>query len=187
MTRDRDSLLRAIAEEKAHVGRSRADERTPFEPFEPMWRALCGAKLDHFLANRASAEKYLRNSEWKLRLAAISILREVWGPDDELAAVCEKMAFEDAHEQVRGVALYTLASCFSGTNDTRVGMLLARVVYDSKAPEGVRDAAYRGLFRIRDVDIRAAPMPGKDRIPDDIDWVFVDSFLTRADPERTDD
>jgi hypothetical protein len=123
-------------------------------------------------------EAYLQNPSWKLRLAAISILTVVWKPNARLAAICEKMAFEDPHEQVGAVAVSTLSSYYAETDDPRIGNLLAQIVVDETKSLTVRGAAYDALFKLRfgSVSVRNAPLPY--RFPEHIDWEFVRSFRT---------
>ncbi len=168
--------LRALLEFKASLEQSLKEEPRARELSERMWRELAGAQTDEMLASPEKAEKYLRHPSWKLRLAAISILRMVWEPNERLATECEKIAFDDPHVQVRETALFTLACCFEGTNNARIGALLAQIVSDSGSPEGVRKSAYEGLFRLRGLPVSATPLPGKYRFPEDVDWEFVKSF-----------
>jgi hypothetical protein len=142
-----------------------------------MWKSLAGEQLNEMLASRENSIKRLQDPSWKLRLAAISILRTVWKSYEELAIICEKMAFEDPHFQVRGTALFTLACCFAGTNDARIGKLLASVVKDTTMPDLIREAAYNGLFQLRGTFPLDLPMPGKHRFPADMDSAFVETFL----------
>jgi hypothetical protein len=143
------------------------------------WRAAAGDELGKMLVTPEQTEAYFQNPSFKLRLVAISILRVVWKPNARLAAICEKMAFEDPHEQVRGVALNTLVSCYKGTDDPRIGNLLAQIVDDETKSLSFRGCAYDGLFKLRFgfVSVRNAPLPY--RFPEHIDWEFVRSFAAR--------
>lgn len=154
------------------------------EGYERMWRELCGDELDRLLASRESTEQYVRDLRWEFRLAAISILRVIWGPSRDLAVICEKTILEDPHPEVKGVALTTLGVCLRGTNDLRVGALLARVVHDPHLPKSVRECAYQALFDLRGIDVRQTPDVEEFRAPEDIDWTFVDSFLENDAPSE---
>jgi hypothetical protein len=151
---------------------------------ERMWRALAGEHYDDIMKCPESTMKYLHNESWKLRFAAISVLRMVWKSYDELAAVCEKIAFEDADAQVRATAIFTLGCCFKNKNDSRVGRLLAQVVHDESLSDSFRESAYSGLFWLRGVPAWELPIRGKFSFPDDIDWVFVGSFLREGDKQK---
>lgn len=147
---------------------------------ERMWRKLAGEHFEEMLASRESAEKYLSHPDWQLRVAAIAILRSVWEPDKSLAAACEEMLLKDPHSQVRGIAAITLGSIFQGTNDRRVGSLLATVVKGTTLPDSVRRSAHQALFHIRGVFVLDIPLPGTYRFPEDVDWDFVNSLWTRT-------
>lgn len=140
-------------------------------------RDICGDKLDDFLASRESAERYLHHPSWILRWAAIAVLEGIWGCDTDLAAACERLAFEDPDQRVRHLALFTLRRCYSGTNDRRIGALLARTVADADLPSDIRETAYHQLCDLRGVDPLTSPIPGRCRIPEDIDLALVNSFL----------
>jgi hypothetical protein len=148
-----------------------------------MWRALAGDQAEEMLVSLENTCKYLRDQSWKLRLAAISIMRMEWKAYAQLALICEQLAVSDPHPQVRETALFTLACCFRGTSDPRIGNLLAEIVSDTTTPDSFRQAAYLGLFQVRGMPRLTVPMPGKHHFPDDIDWDFVESFIVR-DPKQ---
>src|SRR5438445_9185579 len=60
---------------------------------EQLWIELAGEKLPEMLTSQQETEKYLQHDSWKLRLAAISIFRTLWGASPEMAKTCGKMAF----------------------------------------------------------------------------------------------
>ena len=138
---------------------------------------MVGERLPEMLKSRACCYKYLSDPSWEVRAGALSILSIAFESDDELARICETAAFEDAHPQVRGIALLGLACCFEGTDDAKIGKLLAEVVADSRAPSGLRESAYAGLFWVRGVPLLQRPRHGLVRVPDGVDWGFVRSFL----------
>lgn len=166
----------------AHSQRSRAKIQ---EFLDESLRDICGDKLDDFLASRESAERYLHDPSWRLRWTAIAALEHFWGCNHDLAAACERLAFEDPHQRVRHSALLTLVRCYSGTNDRRIGALLAQIVRDADLSLETRQAAYHGLFRVKGVNPPNRPIPGRYRIPKDIDWAFVDSFLKEGRQHRS--
>jgi hypothetical protein len=154
--------------------------------FTKLWEVLAGDQVEGMLTNLEKAKQNLQHPSWRLRLAAISILRERWKLYEELARVLEKMAFEDAHPQVRASALFSLACCLEGTNE-RIGQMLASVVKNPALSKDFRASAYNGLFRLRGRPASQSPMPGTYRVPEDVDWQFVDSFITTTShrPQRT--
>jgi tetratricopeptide (TPR) repeat protein len=96
------------------------------------------------------------------------------------------MAFADVDVKVRSSAILALSSSYCGTDDVRIGALLATAVYDEGTPFEVRWFAYMGLFKLRRkrTSIRqgSGERPQSTRIPEDVDWPFVDTFLI---PNRT--
>ena len=75
-----------------------------------------------------------------------------------------------------------LVACYDGTDDVRVGRFLATIVHDEAESEMCRLAAYDALYSLRGTvppvlpAVREGP-PRLPRIPDELDWSFVDSFL----------
>jgi len=142
-----------------------------------MWEKLAGDRLPELMESREGAARFLQDSDWRLRLCALSLLKRKWRPDAALAETSEKLAFADPHPQVRGVALHTLACCFQGTDDPRIGKLLADIVVDERRyDEQSRRSAYSGLFILRDIDVSERLRAIKKRFPEDVDWEFVASF-----------
>jgi hypothetical protein len=88
------------------------------------------------------------------------------------------MALDDADGQVREVALLALGSCYHGSNDARIGRLLAGILKDASQPENFRKIAYTGLFQVRGLPVESWPEPKAVRLEKDVDWSFVESFLT---------
>jgi hypothetical protein len=169
------SDIRELKEEQQQFSKKSAAREREFTT--NMLKSLVGERLDEMRLSSDHAERFLQDPCWKHRLAAIVILREIWGVDERLAAACERMAFEDSHTQVRQSALSNLAQCFSGTDDRRIGILLAQVVSDQAESESFRATVYRGLFTLRDVPMLSRPFPFTERIPEDVDWPFVNSFV----------
>ena len=147
------------------------------------WRKDAGSSVDKMLQDRTDAEYQLTNPDWKVRCTALSILQLHWGAgtDANFGARCEDLGLHDLHPQVRSCALIQLGMCFENTNDLRIGKLLAQVVLDETQPDQPRRGAYLGLYDLRGrsfewAGARADP-PSILRIPEDVDWSFVKSFL----------
>lgn len=182
MTELESSELRAMlitlrslqaAVESPWVSARESNQRTE----QAMLACLAGENAADLLASPENARKYLAHSSWKLRLAAIDALGSVWSPGEDFAATCERIAFSDPHDQVRGFAIYALARCLAGTNDPRAGGILRSVVYNSALPANMRESANLGLYVLRGMPHTAWPLPGKFRFPEEVDWTFVDSFV----------
>lgn len=141
-----------------------------------------GPLLDTMLHSRQDAENCLKHPDFKVRFVALNLLCSHWKPDQNFAKTCECMAFNDPDLQIRGVALSALGTCYRGTNDSRVGKLLAAIVHDEQEPASIRSSAYLALFSVPGLiadwpGLHADPPTGL-RFPDDVDWSFVNSFLT---------
>jgi hypothetical protein len=145
-----------------------------------LWEERAGPHAARMLESRATAEAYLTHPQANLRLAAIMVLKDHWKPDASFVATCEMMVLNDTDPEVRAVAVVTLAGCYKGTDDRRVGGVVARVVQETSAPLSLRRAAYRSLFQIRGMPYEAYANAASDslRFPEDADWQFVNSFLT---------
>jgi RHS repeat-associated protein len=97
-----------------------------------------------------------------------------------LAAICESMARKDSDAQVQAFALLSLGHCYSGTNDERVGRLLASMIRATRLGIDVRRAAYMSLLILTDRADEYDIGGSLDiRIPEDVDWGLVRSFQQR--------
>ncbi|MHC4180699.1 MAG: tetratricopeptide repeat protein [Planctomycetota bacterium] len=136
------------------------------------------------LESPQGAERFLEHPEPLVRMVAIEVLEHHWEPDPTLARACERMAFEDTDSVVRSIAIGVFASCYSYTDDPRVGRILATVVRDEKQPVEFRSAAYNGLFCLRGkvltLDGLCGIPPTSVRFPEEVDWAFVDGFLDES-------
>lgn len=168
-----------VAQAKAAL----ADNESTYSRFQQTrrqhWEDLIGPGVDELLENRALAMQYLNNPEPKHRIAALDILASHWKPDELLSAKCEEMALHDTDNQVRAVALTTLACCYQSSNNVRIGRMMADIVCDAAASDNVRIAAYRSLFRISGLPVDRWPDPMRFQFPGDVDWEFVKSFQSK--------
>jgi HEAT repeat protein len=96
--------------------------------------------------------------------------------------ICENALTEEEDANVRQCAADGLGVCNSGANDPRIGRILSAIVKDESEDNRVRRAAYLSLYILTDKDLEFEH--GTDlvaltesRIPEDVDWSFVDSFL----------
>jgi len=127
---------------------------------------------------------FLANADARIRRAAICVIGMEWRPPpgSEFTALCERMALEDPDLDVRCAALGELGHLYMGTDDVRIGRLLAGIVRDEAQPNCCRLAAYLALFLLRGLVPPLLPLDPKRaelpvRIPEDVDWSFVDSFF----------
>jgi tetratricopeptide (TPR) repeat protein len=136
------------------------------------------------LEKQDAAEEHLRHPDPMVRMTAVSIVFNYWGakPGDEATRVCEEIAIHDTDFNPRSAALSALGECYLNTDDIRIGRLLANVARDEGEVEICRLSACEALHSLRGLSqplwpgARAVP-PTMPRVPEDIDWSFVDSFL----------
>ncbi|MGO8746320.1 MAG: tetratricopeptide repeat protein [Thermoguttaceae bacterium] len=151
------------------------------------WQSLVGPLLAEMLKTREDAYRHLSNAEDNVRIVALELISSHWGskPGDDFSRLCEKMALDDPSINVRLAAISALGRCYADTDDVRIGKLLAQLVHDASMPLSCRRSAYRELFFLRGSPIEAWPSSQaggslKLRIPDEVDWAFVDSFLVEG-------
>src|SRR5262249_3837202 len=100
----------------------------------------------------------------------------------------------DPDPQVRATALCFLGTCYHFTNDVRIGRLLATIVSDEQEISDIRISAYGSLYYVRGDRYELWPgqfavpptAPRQRRIPEDIDWSYVNSFFATLDSSSTD-
>jgi hypothetical protein len=151
---------------------------------EEEWRSLAGPLYERMLGSRSAAEELLGDEDRNVRLASLGVLSFVWRPkpEDYCATLLEEVALEDVDPQVRATALCALGACHNGTSNPRVGRLVAEIVVDESQPITSRRCAYQALFAIRGAIMPAWPGLYANpqtmlRIPEDVDWAFVESFI----------
>jgi len=169
----RESRDRIESERQLRQERGKRNEQT-----KRHWRDVLGPAYDAMLLDREATEHHLYHPDPPARRAALYLLMHHWPRDQQTAVACERMAFEDRDCDVRKAALLGLGECYSHTDDSRVGALLARCVRDESELCEVREAAYFGLFDVRGRRIFFYHNPFEFRFPQDVDWSFVDSFLS---------
>jgi len=176
-----NSLYGALSDQHVtSAQRTLVEGRASIKQFEcDTMKKLAGAQLDNILQSRAAAESFLRNPDPQLRRAALFALGHNWEVTRDLADQCEILLFADPDTKVRLGALANIGAFYHESDDRRIGDMLARMVYDAAQPNDLRIHAYRLLFHVRGM-----PLAVKEKawslefsFPDEVDWVFVDSFL----------
>lgn len=137
---------------------------------------LAGPLFEAMTTSLETAERYLRSSDPRNRLAALFIIRYCWTLTPAFAEQCERMALEDCDEKVRSAALLFLATYYRDTTDRRVGKFVAELLCDAKQPLELRRVAYSSLFLIRGI-LTVSDLSSDFRFPDNVDWSFVSTFL----------
>jgi hypothetical protein len=138
------------------------------------------ADAERMLASRGDAESYLLAADPKFRCAALLALKNCWECDERFGSLCERLAFDDPDVEVRSLALSCLAGFYAAADNTRVERLIAWIVYDSREPRKIRVSAYQSLFIIRRMSLLRGARDALSeafRVPEDIDWAFVNSFF----------
>ena len=145
------------------------------------WERRAGQLVVGMLERREFAEECLRHSDPVVRAVAIEILSFRWETraGDPTAELFEKMAIEEPSTEPRCAAIGATGDCYRGTDDISIGRFLAAIVHNEREHEACRECAYMALYSLRGLlpwSVEAGP-PVRFRIPEDIDWSFVDSFL----------
>jgi hypothetical protein len=139
---------------------------------------------DRMVSNYEYAKACLSDPLRDRRLASLLISWQFYKRNDrEFQDVCRQISLNDPDVRVRGAALFALGSCLAGTDDPRVGGFLAHTMRDSSLPDSVRHFAYAGLWRLRGLPESDRPRLERYRIPEDVDWDLVDSFIRVPLPE----
>lgn len=174
-----DDLDRTLSEKTRLAKRIAANLR---KEQEAEWRTLAGPWYEKMLEDRGVAEELLRHCDRNVRLAALGVISFVWRPnaEDPCVTVLEILAVEDPDAEVRSVALCALGACYRGTSEPRLKRLLADLVADEAQPTTARRCAYQALCAIDGRQMPSWPglfadPPSMLRIPDDVDWAFVNA------------
>jgi HEAT repeat protein len=145
---------------------------------------MAGSTLDRMRRSPAEAIAFLEDSDWKIRWAAIQVLRDNWGLQNavDVTLALKKTALTDPTARVRAAAFAAISKLYERTDEPRIGKLLASVVLNENEPYEVRCAAHNGLHVLRGLAVPtwpglAAIPPTPFRIPEDIDWDFIRSYL----------
>jgi tetratricopeptide (TPR) repeat protein len=180
-----DALLKQIAEQNERHEKS---QRRREEIQRNRWRQWAGSLFDEILQSVEATSRHLENPDSNVRICCADVLVNHWKvpPESEHARRIEQLAFRDADPVVRSVVLFDIAKCYLGTDDVHLGKSMALVVKDSAAATDERRSAYRGLFSLRDLpfggsfDKMMQQSDNLPRIPEDVDWSFVETFLVEG-------
>ena len=144
---------------------------------------LAGPFLRVMLESRVSAESFLTHADPKLRCAAIIVLSMHWGNSAEFAQTCDDLLRSDPSLKVRLQALAAIEGFYGGTDNLRIGGMVARMVLEDSLPLELRRAAYRSLFSIRGMPTAALLKAASPtfRFPEDVDWPFLESFYSERE------
>jgi hypothetical protein len=147
------------------------------------WHGLIGPLLESILVDREFALRQVYHDDPKVRFVAISALGDYWKArnPDPFARVCADLALHERDSQIRSIALTYLGVCYESTNDPHIGKILATIVSSVLEPLSCRQSAYWALYTLRGRHLTpSSPRPSrvpKLKVPEEIDWAFVNSFL----------
>jgi hypothetical protein len=141
-------------------------------------RKQVGADLTEMSRSRADTLRFLQAPDATHRCAALLLIEGQWGPAAAEIALYRQLALSDSDAEVRALAISCLDACYAGTGEAEGARLFASIVRNDRETELIRAKAYRSLLQLqgRPVPKRniRGPAPG---LPQDVDWLFVDSFL----------
>jgi hypothetical protein len=142
-----------------------------------------GPGVQTLLQSQEATEAHIDDADPRMRFAALTLMTYHWGPTEEFQKRCEDMAFHDPDAKVRSRAIGCLGACFHDTDNRRLERLLADIVCNESATYAQRRAAYVALFEISGANMPWVEVIANLRIPEDIDWAFVESFRQANEAE----
>jgi hypothetical protein len=143
------------------------------------WEAIAGPQAARMRESCAVTEAYLEHPDPRLRRAAMLALAHHWNADDQFRETYERIALHDPDPSVRALAVSRVGASYFHTDNRRIGEVIARLLLDERNARDIRAAAYLALFNIRGMPPQVYPEIASDnfRVPEDVDWEFVKSFL----------
>jgi len=149
---------------------------------EEHWRQLAGDLLPEMLRSPEEAMRQLRHPSAGVRKVAIQVASDHWKlyGKKAFAQVCEELTASDEDPLVRHAALLALGVCHEGTDDLRIGAMLAAIVADKGQSDNMRLAAYLSLLSVRRpvAKLKLSAYFGLK----DVDWGIVSDSLNLLRP-----
>jgi hypothetical protein len=144
------------------------------------WRSMIGGLADQILFDRAIAESHLSNPNPEVRYVALCVMALEWKPTEHAAITAEGLLSQNIDEKMQVIALTVLGNYYEGTDDRRIGRLVAGIVADARRPLELRGTGYLALYKIKGIRPKTLPnakaMLDETRFQDQVDWAFVASF-----------
>jgi hypothetical protein len=147
-------------------------------------RRLAGEYYTDMMRSPEDAEKYLKRTEPALRQAALQVLYSHWGQREAYADRYERIAVSDSDTDVRVHALMLFGFCYSYTHDQRVSRFLADITLNEQEKESIRRQAYYSCLHVNGMAGIRTPFL---RFPDDVNWGFVNKFISPGSKEEKGD
>lgn len=129
-------------------------------------------------------EMLIHGKDENVRVIALTMcsLYHDFSPDTEFSEIYLDLAVNEPSETFRECILIALGRCYYGSNDRRIGRVLAEIAVDTKLTDNLRFKAYSALvaiFREHHLDehIRVLCRTLDYDISSDIDWVLVAQYL----------
>ena len=97
---------------------------------------------------------------------------------DDLRSILRRIVVCRELSKARTIALANLICFFERSNDSDIAELLANIIADQSESDGMRTAAYFGLFEVVGRPLAQIGPPEQFSFPDHIDWTFVDLYKT---------
>jgi hypothetical protein len=169
LRRCREELERLQTESEILAAKLRERERE-------MMARYVGGFAETMSNDPESLPQYLDHPDPRFRCVALHLLQKTRPRPEWLAKLSQQLADGDPDPQVRGVAVHCLGTCYAGTNDARIGKVVAAKVRSTSEDDRVRAAAFFVLHEIRGVCSLEWPL-ATWRFPEDVDWSFVDTFF----------
>ena len=115
-----------------------------------------------------------------VRFAALVLMTHHWQSTESFAGKCENLTTNDPDPVVRATAIGCFGCIYARSNNQRVEKLLARIVFDEAESRRIRERAYFSLLTVNGETFDHMPLAESVinfRMPEDVDWGFVRSFL----------
>jgi hypothetical protein len=146
------------------------------------WRQLLGHRLEEIQQSRETALLCLADPDPNIRRGVLALLASYWPPDPAQDDLYRRIISSDPHMGARAAAVSCLSTLHSASSHQDVCKLLAGLIKDESNSRDLRAVAYRGLFKIQGREISnelsLALLNCENGLPREVDWAFVDSFLT---------
>ena len=97
---------------------------------------------------------------------------------DDLKTILKRIVVCRELSKARTIALANLICYFERSNDKDITELLANMIADQSESDGIRTAAYFGLFEVVGRPLSEVGSPGEFSFPNHVDWTFVDLYKT---------
>jgi hypothetical protein len=146
---------------------------------EKRLKELAGEHYEIMQTSYEGVVQYLNDPDPNLREAAVQMAVEVWSAGQSLSSTFEKMAISDPSAEVRDSAARALGNSYARTKDRRIGHLLASIIFDEQADDGLRLTAFMSLIRLNGIMDFGDASPSSPLVPSslaEIDWDFAKRY-----------